>query len=108
MMDNFRSCHVLDRLGSAKLATNCCWAGRRQPKTFALDGLIELNGVMLRARGNLLLARCSEGLRRMIAVAAISGSLAGEGGFYVRRHPSGQGKDWRGRRAGPQDQGGRH
>jgi len=34
----------------------------------------------------------------MITVAAISGSLAGKGGFHARRHPSDRG----GPRAGPQ------
>jgi len=38
----------------------------------------------------------------MITVAAISGNLAGKGGFHARRHPSGQGQDRRSRRAGPQ------
>ena len=40
----------------------------------------------------------------MIAAVAILGSLAGEGGTHVRCYPSGQSKDWHGRRAGAQDQ----
>jgi hypothetical protein len=65
-------------------------------------------GSSLRPLHPIAAVNVSASMPYVIAVVAISGSFVGEGGFHVRRHPSGQGKDWHGRRAGPQDQGGRH
>src|SRR5712671_668094 len=62
-------------------------------KTFASDGLAAADGVMLRAWGT-----CCSPPNRLCR--AIPGSF-GEGGFHVRRDPSGQGKDRDRRGAGP-------